>query len=64
MRSYQKNVRYNGPVEIEKNLAKEDKCITHIAVHAGKKGSTKQKWRTDEQTHGTNKWIDARESGP
>jgi hypothetical protein len=44
MNAYQKNVCYNGPVEIEEDLAEEDKCITHIAVHTGKKGSSKQKW--------------------
>jgi hypothetical protein len=53
MNAYQKHVCYNGPVEIKEYLAKEDKCITQSAVHTGREGSSKQKWWTDEKTHGT-----------
>jgi hypothetical protein len=44
MNAYQKNVCYNGPVQIKEDLTKEDKCVTHTAVHTGKKGCSKQEW--------------------
>jgi hypothetical protein len=51
--AYQEHVRYDGPIEIKEDLAKEDECITDIGVFTGRHRSTKQKWRTDEETDGT-----------
>ena len=60
MGAYQKDVSYNGPVEIQEDLTKKDECKTHIAIHRGKEGSGKQKWRTDEKPNATYQGIYAR----
>jgi hypothetical protein len=58
--THQKHVCYNGPVEIQKDLSKEDECVTDTGVYAGTQGSCKQKWRADEQTNGTYHRVYAR----
>jgi len=44
MGAYQKDVSYNGPVEIQEDLTKKDECKTHTTIHRGKEGSSEQKW--------------------